>query len=407
MRSFFLFNPTSEMAVANDTVSYTPPSFLRKFEEDVAPLMGFAGRDSDFLISEKDKDGSFRNFWKRNNVVLPEYVSFQNFTASSGNVVFNPVPWGWNKSVIRELSSLKEYFSPSFGKLPVAVWKEHYKDFYSRETSVRFANEVKRRISDDSFMSVPYVPRIFDSVSDIEMWESKNSPPYVFKTPWSSSGRGLYPVTDAGFVKRSRIWLKSRMKQQGKIIIEPWLNKLQDISFQFYFQPNGCVKFLGLNYFEAGSVGEFKKEFIGMPEELKKKQESFGLPEGWETDAAGLLKQVLFDSRFGENYCGPAGIDGIIFSDDNGKVRVHPCIEINFRFNMGYVNLKLKDILHPESKGEWTIKQFKPGLWRSFVTDNISNHPVVMKDGKILKGFLPLVPWGREQLYGAWAEVGV
>ena len=73
---------------------------------------------------------------------------------------------------------------------------------------------------------------------------------------------------------------------------------------------------------------------------------------------------------------------------------------------MGFVNLKLKDKLHPEAKGEWTIRQFRQGEWSQFVKERTEHSPVVMQDNRIIRGFLPMVPWEEEQLYGVWAELG-
>jgi len=404
MRKVFLFNPTNEIAVANDTSSYTPPEFLRKFERDVAPLMGFVGSDSDLIISN-NCNSQFLEFWERAGVRLPKFTSLKDIPEQIGDEKLFFMPWGWSKTVHRLLGPLKQLSDPSFVSSPVYEWKKDNRDVFSRETSVKFLNEIKERTPDHDFISIPYYPVIVESMEELLSWEKRNELPYVFKTPWSSSGRGLYPVNAEDFVKRSRIWVKSRLRQQGKLIIEPWLNKKQDLSFQFYIHSGGEIDYLGLNYFEAGDVGEFKREFIGMPEVLFNNIEKFNLPEGWEDETVKVLLDILNENGFHKNYCGPIGIDGMIFEDESGGIKVHPCIEINFRMNMGYVNLKLKDILHFDSVGEWTIRQFKPGEWERFAVERMNRHPVDLAEGKICKGFLPLVPVTSGQHYGVWAEI--
>ena len=405
MRKVFLFNPTSEMAVANDTLSYTPPAFLRKFEKDVSPLLAFGGGAEDLLITDNTGQKEFREFWEEAGIGLPEFISIEDIPGKIGDDTIVPEPWGWNRAVHKLFSPLKPFFDDSFFKSPNSEWKDSYRDAFSRETSVRFMDDVSSAASGHEFISIPYTPLVVYSLKEIEEWNKKGKLPYVFKTPWSSSGRGLYPITEEQFVERSRIWIKSRLKQQKKLIIEPWLSKLQDLSFQFYIHAGRKVDFLGVNFFEAGRTGEFKKEYVGMPEELKSRLAGFSLPDGWIEESASVLKDVLRKEGFHKFYSGPIGIDGIIFSDDLGKIKIHPCIEINFRLNMGYVNLKLKDILHPEATGEWTIRQFKPGEWKKFAGDKIEESPVRRVDGKIFKGFLPFVPVTDEQLYGVWGEI--
>ena len=405
MRRVFLFNPTSEMAVANNTVSYVPPAFLRKFEKDVSPLMGFVGEGADFLVTENRNNGAFREFWRKAGFELPEFTSLENIPYRIEEDKLFPVPWGWNKTVHRLLSPLRPFFDSSFVSSPDFDWKEGYRDTFSRETSVRFMQDVKEETKGHEFISVPYTPVVVSTLKEIEEWNKKGKLPYVFKTPWSSSGRGLYPITEKQFVERSNIWVKSRLRQQKKLIIEPWLNKLQDVSFLFYIHAGGDVEYLGVNFFETGRVGEFKKEYIGMPEELMMRLDSISLPVRWTEEVASVLSDVLVKKNFHEFYCGPIGVDGLIYADERGGIKVHPCIEINFRLNMGYVNLKLKDILHPEAKGEWTIKQFPEGEWKKFAEERMKAHAVELAGGRIVKGFVPLVPVTDEQLYGVWAEV--
>ncbi len=402
MRKVFLFNPTSDMAVLNDTASYTPPVFLRKFEHDIAPLMGFAGNEVDFIISD-NVNKQFLEFWGKAGFRFPMFTQLKKIPDLAGDDKLFFIPWGWNKTVHRILGPLKQFSDSLFVSSPVYEWKDRYRDFFSRETSVKFLNEVRERTSGHDFISIPYSPVIVRGMDELLSWENRNDPPYVIKTPWSSSGRGLYPVTDNEFVSRSRIWVKSRMRQQGKLIIEPWLKKRQDMSFQFYIHSGGKIDYLGLNFFETGDVGEFKKEIVGVPESLKKGCESLDMPPGWEEETVKVLFDVLNDFGFHNNYCGHIGIDGIIFENESGMIKVHPCIEINFRMNMGYVNLKLKDILHPESVGEWTIRQFRQGEWKKFAAAGMEEKPVEFEDGKLKKGFLPLVPVAEEQLYAAWA----
>ena len=405
MKKVFLFNPTGDMAVANDTVSYTPPGFLRKFEEDVAPLMAFLGDRTDILISGKCNTGEFRRFWENSGVVLPRFSTFEKLSEEVDYDTIFPFPWSWNKVVQRQFTPFKDHFDPSFTSSANYTWKEGSRDFFSRMTSVAFMNEVREQTSGHKFISIPYSPGIISDQKALDRWLEEAEPPYVFKTPWSSSGRGLYPVTDEEFIKRCRIWVDSRLRQQGLLITEPWLNKKQDLSFQYYIHSDGTVRFLGVNFFEAGRVGEFKKEYVGMPDELKERLDKFSLPYGWIKETAEVLLSVLERSGYHEFYNGPIGIDGIFFEDGSGRIRIHPCIEINFRLNMGYVNLKLKDILHPEAKGGWAIRQFRPGEWRKFAGEGLKASPVRMSEEKILKGFLPLVPVSEDQLYGVWVVI--
>ncbi len=406
MRKVFLFNPTAEMAIANDTLSYMPPVHLRKFESDIAPLMGIAGSSTDYLISA-NKCGvtDFYDFMSDRGFDLPKVFAPDNIgTWNNGNIDML-LPWGWSKAAHRMLSPLKKFCGDEFNNSPVSQWKPVYREFYSRITSVLFMQKFREKAKSLDFVSIPYKPEVVDSFELIQKWMSENNPPYVFKTPWSSSGRGLYPVLSEQFVARSDVWVKSRLKQQKKLMVEPWLTKLQDFSFQFYIHSDGKIDFLGVNFFEAGEDGSFKREYIGFPQNDKHKRILKTLPESWVSEIENMLIETLQIQGFENHYCGPVGIDGIVFLDNNEVIKVQPCIEINFRYNMGLINMELRKKLHRDAVGSWQIKQFKPGEWPEFVKQSSSKYPACQANGKVISGFLPLVPYSGKQLFGAWAEL--
>jgi hypothetical protein len=404
MRNVFLFNPTCEMAIANDTVSYMPPAHLRKFESDISALMGFAGSGNDYLISDnKNETSLFFDSMAELGFDLPKMLGFENIGTWNSGEIKKLSPWGWSRAAHRILSPLKPFCSNSFINSPVSQWKASDRNFYSRRTSVGFLAKVKSKAKSLNYISIPYSPFVVDSMEEIERWMSVNTPPYVFKTPWSSSGRGLYPVLSDEFVKRSEVWVRSRLKQQKELIVEPWLKKIQDFSFQFYIHSDGEIDFLGVNYFEADEEGNFEKEYIGFPQNKNQKAVLKNLPVSWVTETKELLLETIREHAFEKHYCGPVGIDGVIFRDENEIIKVHPCIEINFRYNMGRLNLEIEKKLQADAVGVWKIKQFKPGEWNVFVKQNVNNNPAQMSNGKVISGFLPLVPYSGKQLFGAWA----
>ena len=404
MRNVFLFNPTCEMAIANNTASYMPPVYLRRFELDIAPLMGFAGTTHDYLISGNQKVVSdFYDSRREIGFDLPMVQGLENVKLWNMGEIDLLAPWGWSRAAHRILAPLKQFCGDVFITSPVSQWKSGNRDFYSRRTSVLFLQKYREKAIALDYVSIPYTPVIMNSFEQIQEWTVTNKPPFVFKAPWSSSGRGLYPVFSKKFVKRSEVWVKSRLKQQNELIVEPWLNKAQDFSFQFYIRSNGEIDFLGVNYFEAGVEGNFKGEYIGFPQTIEHENILKSLPDNWVSEVEKLLLETMREQRFVKYYCGPVGIDGIIFRDEANNIKVHPCIEINFRYNMGLLNLEIRKKIHADAVGVWRIKQFKSGEWHEFVKQNNNKFPLSLANGKVISGFLPLVPDVKNQLYGAWA----
>ena len=406
MQNIYLFNPTCEMAIANDTASYMPPMHLRKFEIDTAPLMGLAGGSNDTLIASNESEvTAFYSLMGEIGFDLPGVCNLEEIKLKNRGEIDFLSPWGWSRAAHRILSPLKKNCKNEFSDSPVAVWKQGHREFFSRRTSLLFLQEFRKNEEIPDYISIPYTPLIINSFEQIQKWISENRIPFVFKTPWSSSGRGLYTVLSEQFAGRSEVWVKSRLKQQKELIVEPWLNKIQDFSFQFYIYSDGRIDFLGINYFEAGAEGNFEREYIGSPKGNEYENTLKSLPSNWVAETKVILLNALCKLGFEQYYSGPIGVDGIIFLDKHDRVKVHPCIEINFRYTMGLLNLELRKKIHPDAIGSWRIKQFKPGGWQAFVKRNVSSRPAHLANGKVISGFLPLIPYSGNQLFGAWAEL--
>ncbi len=281
------------MAIANDTESYMPPVFLRKFESDISPLMGFTGDEGDYLLSWNGAYINCYDYWNDLGFIFPSVVGIDEILSMKEVDIDFISPWGWSRAVHRVVEPLKQFCGQSFVESPVSSWKESYREFYNRKTSILFMSNVKEQTKYLDYISIPYKPIVVKSFEDVSIWMGKNSPPYVLKTPWSSSGRGLYLISSEEFINRSETWVKSRLKQQKELIIEPWLNKVQDFSFQFYIHSDGEIDFLGINYFEAGIKGNFIQEFIGYPECLSNSMAIKRLPNDWVYETAGVLKKSI------------------------------------------------------------------------------------------------------------------
>ena len=69
-----MYNPTCEMAVQNNSVSYQPPLRLQEFERAMSSLMMFISQEGDYVVGEAPDD-ELLLFWKERGVYLPRFVS--------------------------------------------------------------------------------------------------------------------------------------------------------------------------------------------------------------------------------------------------------------------------------------------------------------------------------------------
>jgi hypothetical protein len=104
---------------------------------------------------------------------------------------------------------------------------------------------------------------------------------------------------------------------------------------------------------------------------------------------ARALQEVL-----GRRYRGPLGVDMMLYRDDRGACKLHPCVEINTRYTMGILSLALSSRhLSPASEGLFRVTRFaRPGEALRAVAERASSSPPLRASGLLLSGYFPLTP---------------
>lgn len=399
----YLFNPTNEMAIANGQTSYMPPNHLQIFEKDLASFPWLLGTGNDYILVDTHAGNSLNHIndmgWETPKIIThPEELSDKQ-----SNLMFSP--WGWSPSVYRRFKPFMHNVSSQWQSHPFSKWQSSLAQLLSRETGYKLletiSNIKQETASHFSLIALPKPPLIIEQINDLASVMKKCPPPSVIKTPWSAAGRGLFRIRNQNDNPENAQWVKGMLRKQGKIYIEKMLPKIQDISFQFWIDKSE-IKYLGHNYFYADPSGQFGGCAIGHPENHSALFKDTRKIEEAINQAATLLEQGINAMELNKKYTGPAGVDGIFFKDSDGEVKLQPCLEINLRYNMGLANIRLKKRIHPEAIGIWKTENFAPNQWRKMAEENIKQHPPVLMDGKLRKGFLPLVEPACNKQFGAW-----
>lgn len=162
-------------------------------------------------------------------------------------------------------------------------------------------------------------------------------PEAVLKAPWSSSGRGVRMVS-APLHSSVLQWALGVMRRQGSLMVEPLYHKVADFGMEFSANAEGFT-YLGLSLFDTSGTA-YTGNLLATEEEKRAKLARYLSP----TQIDSLRQLVLhclkaISPRF---RLGPFGIDMMIVRKEDGKTRVHPCVEINFRRTMGHVAIALQ-----------------------------------------------------------------
>ena len=402
----YLFNPTCELAVANGSVNYMAPAQLRKFEDELSTLPWILGSSQDIILVDKVPSQQFTDQLEAAGFRLPSFLPLESAFSDATFITTEKgflIPWGWSPSVHKLLSPLKPACSPEFLNSPVAEWRDVHRELYNRKSALTILQRITNENPSENILSLTEIPEVCTNHEQIIALQHKWGK-VVVKAPWSSSGRGLQILRPNEYNQTNRQVISGYLKQQGFVIVEPWHNKVLDLSFQFFSFGNGRIEYRGLTTFSTDHSGRYIGNYLQeLPPDLTPELKEF-LSENLN-NLKTVLHQVLVSSNYSADYYGWFGVDAIIFRSLDRKLKFHPCLEINCRFTMGAIALSLRTHLAEQSVGEFRITHGKGGHFVQFCEEMTRREPLITDSGEIVSGFLPLTPPLPESSFGAYLSV--
>ncbi len=402
----YLFNPTCELAVANGSTNYMAPAKLRRFEDELSTLPGILASPADFVLVNQVPGPQYTDRLKMAGFNLPVFCSRESSLTNpefiSGAKGFL-LPWGWSPAMHKLLTSLKAGCCPEFLNSPISEWREIHRDLYSRKSALNLLKNITGQQISEQWLSWNDLPEICTSHEQITALQQKWGK-VVVKAPWSSSGRGLQVLRPGQYNQTNRQVISGFLKQQDFVIAGPWHENVLDLSFQFFSHGNGKIEYRGLTSFSTDHLGRYAGTYLQeLPPDLGQELKEF--TQQYIPDALKVLGQALISSEYSTSYYGWLGVDALIWRSGDGKLKFHPCIEINCRFTMGAIALQIRRHLAVKSTGEFRITNGSEGEFSHFCEVLMENEPLILENGKIVSGFLPLTPVASNVVSGAWIRV--
>ena len=189
----------------------------------------------------------------------------------------------------------------------------------------------------------------------------------VIKAPFGSAGRGMIRVLSDSDLPTAKAWIKKVLTQQHEVIVEPWLDRMLDLSMQISVHgqsgdsgssARGSIRVHGITRFVTDRRGQYESTLLGDPlrnldQDLK--MAVIGPGKGWQmfdhlTRCARFVGHALREA----GHEGPAGIDALVYRDGAGDYRLKPIVEVNPRYTMGHVALRIG-----RSLGEQQDRRFR------------------------------------------------
>jgi len=394
----YYFNPGHETAVLNASKHYHPPTHVAKMQADLAFLPAWYASEGDYVFLETSLPDDFILSCEPLNLSVKPVTSVglsedrETFQHSSVDL------WGIAPQSVYFFEKLNEQWNLS---LAIPQWKEEFRFLGSRFASQKL---LSRLIDFIPGTEREILPQFFSNIEAIEQQITQSQETLLVKSPYSSSGRGLIWLPPGKLAQSERQILSGMLKKQTQVSIEKALDKILDFSMQFEITERRETEFAGYSIFQTNTKGAYEKSRLDRQDCLEKQITNWiDLDLLLQTRMA--LTRIL-QEMYAPYYTGIIGVDMLIYQSGN-SYRLHPCVEINMRKNMGYLAIRLTEkYLHRDSQGEFIIE------FNADPQNTIQNHrqlqkqyPLIIENGRIRSGYFSLCPITNRTNYHAYCMV--
>ena len=358
----YWFNANCEEQVALGRPGFTPSRRVAELEADFQALpMLLCVRDDVVLLREKPSPGFLRRM-QGLGFAIPEFVecSADGLAALAERKVNALRPWGWSPDSAELLAPLVEGL-PRGGE--GACWSAAVRSLYAKSWSVARLGEFLAVQEADYFCGEDVVGTACETIeqvlAEMERLVEAGFDAVVIKAIYGSSGRGQIHCRGGQLRTEQRGRLENILRQQGQVVVEPWLDKVVDLSLHFDVGAEGAAAVAGWTRFFTDGRGQYRGSFVGsltagLDEEVKRFLYGDGRDARRLPKLGEQLAEWLAEPLRAAGYQGPVGVDAMVYRDRD-RLRLKPIVEVNPRTTMGRVALKLQQAVNSARTGLWLV----------------------------------------------------
>ena len=358
----YWFNANCEEQVALGRPGLTPSQRVAELEADFQALpMLLCVRDDVVLLREKPSP-SFLRRMQGLGFAIPEFVecSADSLAALAERKVNALRPWGWSPDSAELFAPLVEGL-PRGGEGP--CWSAAIRSLYAKSWSAARLGEFLAAQEADYFCGTDVVGTACATtdqvLAEIGRLGEAGFDAVVVKAIYGSSGRGQIHCRGGQLRAEQRGRLENILRQQGQVVVEPWLDKVVDLSLHFDVGAEGEATVAGWTRFLTDGRGQYRGSFVGsltagLDEEVKRFLYGDGRDARRLPKLGEQLAEWLAEPLCAAGYQGPVGVDAMVYRDCD-RLRLKPIVEINPRTTMGRVALKLQQMVNSARTALWLV----------------------------------------------------
>ncbi len=317
MKQNWLFYPENDIALANGPSHFTAPPAavqLRRSGEMLPMWLGEAGDsvicsgvNAEWLDTMRSNFGIDIDVWRQ---------------GTPGR----PTPWGWSYGARRLLVNA----GVPEEALPGDAWLDGVRQLSHRRTATVVAELANKTLT---WKLLPAAQE-FTDMAALQIAVTAWGCDFVVKTPWSSSGRGVY-FAYASHPQPALQPAAGSIRRHGSVMAERFVPDATDFALLYEADEPGRVRFVGYSLFQTQGgryTGNYVEPQLSLRSRITALLGDERLDELQDAVAQSLEKVIE-----GYAYYGPIGVDLLV--TPAGDVHLS---EINFRYTMGFVAMRLE-----------------------------------------------------------------
>lgn len=419
------YNADCELELARESPGYSPNQGTRKVMGELMTCMMFVAKPGDVVLAYKAPSPRWLSRMRELGFDLPEFYEQPESAREMRRMIETRrwerlTPWGWTPRSL----DMARIIDPSGQKplpidlAPEGFWQNPWMELFRKSALPGLRRDLRQELSgDDQSLWGPQEAdgALLYDMTDVLMAVSRLheqfGTPAVIKSPYGFAGSGMlraYPGQDLSEAQLG--WIERQLKLYGAVLIEPWLQRIADISVVWSPDEEDLSSFV----FHTNAKGQYKGHSLqpvsyALEPELRSMM--FAVKNGQEAAYERLLAVAgLVRSKLQERgYRYAAGIDTMLYRWRD-RIYLRVLGEVNCRMTMGHIARGLRKHVNPYQPSLWqtiTVLEAQSKGWAK-LTDLAQalqdQHPGRSKQNAVEKGiFFTNDPYQSQYVLGVVA----
>lgn len=341
-----LFDPTAELDHAAPS-GFTPDAALRRRITDLELLpVAYAARD-DVVLVRRIPPPQVRARLREAGLGGAELVATDldaprlDPQALGGRPIARVEPFGWSPTIARRVAPLRT--TETRPRVPASGWP---RAVFDKGLAARALRRVLAA-TQDTRLDPPGTTAAVIADADalcgaLARIRGAGFGDAALKAPVSTAGRGVLRVRGGELDEPQRGWVTRTLQTQGAVVVEPWLDRVCDLSLRLTILAPGEVRIDGVGRFLTDARGQYLGAVLGpIAAGLRPDATRFLHGSPWLRDLWPTVAEAVAEALRPHGYVGPVGVDAMLHRDGRpgagGRLRLRPLVEINPRTHLGHV----------------------------------------------------------------------